>query len=369
MPNPKTPANMPPNLIVGKAEVAMALPGGRRRRPAPHVILRGHTTAVSAAQFLNHASDPHRYLITGDESATIRLWDTLHEECMTVRTSNDNTPILSIIQDRHDTSRVLVQHKSGRLCSLDLSYNPFAADENVWHVADQPRTIAWGDRDGVLGETFCRIAYVARGVFAGAGRDDGETVVVQDERVASGVVHSLRAKKDMGIVMCVGAVDNNGGGVAPSLRRIIVGYENGSVALWDVRAGRMITHSPVGKDTVLSVAASPKGRVAVACGAFDRIAGVADLEADHVHVVEEARLKESGVGHIVWSADGRLIASAGWDGAVRIWDGRRRKGVLLQSVTSLRWHEGSVGCVSISGDGEMVASGGKDGTVALWTSL
>lgn len=122
----------------------------------------------------------------------------------------------------------------------------------------------------------------------------------------------------MGIFMCVRAVDNNIVGVAPSLRRTIFGYENYRVELWDVRSGRMFTHSPVGKDAVMSVAASPKGRVVAACGELDRIYGVADLKADNVHVVEEALLEESGVGHIVWSYDGRLISSAGWGGAVCI---------------------------------------------------
>src|SRR5207302_7248811 len=61
------------------------------------------------------------------------------------------------------------------------------------------------------------------------------------------------------------------------------------------------------------------------------------------------------------SRDGRLVASTGVDGTVRLWDV-----VNLTSLATLLGHTGVVWSVALSGDGQLVASGGDDGIVRLW---
>lgn len=60
--------------------------------------------------------------------------------------------------------------------------------------------------------------------------------------------------------------------------------------------------------------------------------------------------------------DGRLIASGGFDGKVRLSDGQR--GTPLGPP--LEGHDGWVLSVAFSPDGRQIASGGTDGTVRLW---
>ncbi len=64
---------------------------------------------------------------------------------------------------------------------------------------------------------------------------------------------------------------------------------------------------------------------------------------------------------VVFSPDSRLLATAGDDGSVRLWDVATRR--LRGRLTG---HSGKVTDVAFSRDGETLASAGRDGTVRLW---
>ncbi|NEQ29332.1 MAG: hypothetical protein F6K28_62500, partial [Microcoleus sp. SIO2G3] len=63
---------------------------------------------------------------------------------------------------------------------------------------------------------------------------------------------------------------------------------------------------------------------------------------------------------VVFSPDGKMIASASDDNTVKLWN------VSGQELTALKGHRGSVNSVVFSPDGKMIASASDDNTVKLW---
>jgi WD40 repeat protein len=194
---------------------------------------------------------------------------------------------------------------------------------------------------------------------------------------------------------------------SPDSRRLVAGHEDGKVRMWDLAAGGLRTLSghrmmvedvafspdPAGRliasasrDTtiriwdaatgalratlpherpVFGLAFHPRGRLlASATGhAVESSRGELILwDVDAARVVRKAS-SLSSIRHVGFSADGRRLATAGWDRVVRIWDP-----ATLGDLLALTGHAGPLWCVAFSRDGQLLASGGEDSRVRCWNA-
>ena len=73
-------------------------------------------------------------------------------------------------------------------------------------------------------------------------------------------------------------------------------------------------------------------------------------------------IPEAGVADIGIRHDGRILASACWDGTVRVYHARHAK-----CLAVLKHHQRAAAAVAFQQGTGLLASAGRDGTVALWS--
>jgi WD40 repeat protein len=148
---------------------------------------------------------------------------------------------------------------------------------------------------------------------------------------------------------------------------------NGNVIrLRDAQTSRFV-RTIVGDDSFYSLAFSPDGSY-LAAGDVDNTISIWDIERspgpggetrDSLHTLTGHRGRagrpEALIWQVAYSPYGDLLASAGGDAAVWIWDA-----ATAQPLVSLSGHSKSITSAVFSPDGRWLATGGLDGLLILW---
>jgi WD40 repeat protein len=148
----------------------------------------------------------------------------------------------------------------------------------------------------------------------------------------------------------------------------------GTVTLWDTTTGKQgaaaMNHPPNG--SIYAVAFSPDGQW-LAAGSTVLVKGAKQgdlVPSGQVCLFEVATgklTKELADAHkgaaysAVFSRDGKLLATSGDDGTIKLWEMPA-----LKEKAALKRHERSVGALAFSPDGAWLASVGDDGVVVVW---
>lgn len=195
-----------------------------------------------------------------------------------------------------------------------------------------------------------------------------------------------------------------GGPIAfdPTGQGALVAGTSGGVALVSYATGEILREFASAPTRLEQFAISPDGRLLVAVGAspycvawemarggapvrqldeetegvraaaFDRAGNRLAMVGDSGRIVvwnpktwepiPSAMVHARGAAAIAFSRDDRLLATGGYDGAVRLWDGESPG----RSLGVLEGHDNYLRTLAFPPDGTSLVSGGDDGRVVLW---
>ncbi|MEW2558571.1 nSTAND1 domain-containing NTPase, partial [Streptomyces griseorubiginosus] len=290
-------------------------------------VFIGHSDIVSTVAF---SSDGHTLATTGFDG-TARLWDTVHYP------------------------RVLTGHTKGVYSvvfspdGLTLATASFDHTARLWDVT--------------TGHLLHTLTGHTKGVYSVVFSPDGRTLATASfdhtarlwDVTTGHLLHALTGHTNVLYQATF----------SPDGHTLVATASNGGTArLWNVATGRLkatldVTPGAEMLPGLSSAVFSPNG--------LTLAAAVSDDQTAHLWDVTTGRLLTNYVGHtdnvysVVFSPDGRTLATASFDHTARLWD--VTTGHLLHTLTG---HTDWVNIAVFSPDGHTLGTASGDGTARLW---
>ncbi|MBL6766198.1 MAG: protein kinase [Verrucomicrobiae bacterium] len=275
----------------------------------------------------------------------------------------------AVLQEGDDSSRAILRSNSGLMTVSDDGGRLAASGRQP----DGSYVIRiW---DLVTGTLVCELPTGSHHASALAISPDQATLVAIIPGAAKAVMWDIGTKarrKEINLG------DGEGDGIRQQIygaakysragRFLATGGGTDIVHLLDLQSGKERLLEVPGHGGIRTMDFSPDGRRLAICRGFIdptiRIfdIGAATFDADRKPPVQELLGHNGFIADLEFSADGRLMATAGGDQTIKIWDT-----ATWAEVTTLLGHTDEVWSVAFSRDGQHLLSSGKDKRVLIWS--
>ncbi|XP_057161824.1 guanine nucleotide-binding protein subunit beta-like protein 1 isoform X2 [Ursus arctos] len=280
--------------------------------PDPQFVLRGTQSAVHALHFFGGARGQERpLLLSGSLSGLVHIWS-LQTRRAVATLDGHGGQCVTWLQTLPQGHQLLSQGRDLKL--------------RLWDLAEGRNAVV----DSVPLESlgFCRSSVLARG----------------QERWML-------------------AMPGRGSEEADSSPRplLLAGYEDGSVALWDVSERKVCSRVACHTEPVMGFDFDSQKARGVSGSAEKALAVWSLDEQQALQVCRTHELTNPGIADVKIRPDRKILATAGWDHRVRVFHWRTMKPLAV-----LSFHSATVHCVAFATDG-LLAAGSGDQRISIWS--
>jgi WD40 repeat protein len=340
-------------------------------------VINARASWIDAARF----SPDGRYVVTSNQDSTARVFETETGDQLLTFRGHDNI-VWSAIPSP-DGRRVLTASEDGTArvwavgADVELLGHTFAVssamlgpDGSVLTASVDATAGIWdsetGDRlHSLVGEDPQEADPVEYGFWPMSTAEfstDGTRIVTAQTGPTSGVAIWDPAAPETPLATCCANDfgDAWGAGFYPgSTDRVVVGYEDGTVRVWDTADDAAGTELHVfDEGNVIGFAISSDASIIVTVGRDDEMARAWDAET-----FELGRAWSVGLASgVALSPDGGRAATIGLDHTVRVWEVASGDEAILQ----LTGPTAAVTAVNFSSDGAWVLAGDAAGSTWIW---
>ncbi|MFD7712345.1 helix-turn-helix domain-containing protein [Streptomyces sp. NPDC059786] len=289
------------------------------RPDAVPLTLTGHEGPVNAVAL----SPDGRTVLTGSEDGTLRVWTPARSPLRT-----GDAAFTALARSPRDGGGYATGDADG---TVQLWDDRARGPRRTLRAADREVTGLAYDRDGAL--------------LAVASADHGVTLWRTADGTRAGTFEGHSRE-----VLSV-AFDRTG-------TRLVTGGWDSTLRVWDVRTGRQVDEARA--TDLWGLALTAGGEPLLASGGQDDTVTLRRWPGLEVRGPAPRKSSDS-VFDVAFDPRGTLLASAGRDHVVEIWDVRARR-----TVARLYGHTAPVRRVSFSADGSRLVSASRDGSVRVW---
>uniref|UniRef100_A0A3P9HV44 Guanine nucleotide binding protein (G protein), beta polypeptide 1-like n=1 Tax=Oryzias latipes TaxID=8090 RepID=A0A3P9HV44_ORYLA len=147
---------------------------------------------------------------------------------------------------------------------------------------------------------------------------------------------------------------------------LLAGYEDGSLLLWDVTQRSKLSQVKAHPEPVMCLTFDPQRLRGISGSAETKLSSWILDSQNNIQLQECVKLVNPGVSQLCIRADGKLLASAGWDHRVRIFGWKK-----VRPLAVLQYHSDMVLSVAFSDHLDprqrLLAAGSKDQRISLWS--
>ncbi|XP_040272262.1 guanine nucleotide-binding protein subunit beta-like protein 1 [Bufo bufo] len=321
----------------------MALPP-----PDPKFDLRGVGAEINCLHFSCNVHKPcPPLLFSGSSIGEIHLWNLNTRRAETVLNGHGGKSVFWI-HTLPSRDRLISQGRDLRICT--------------WNLAEGRNDVVESIPVNSVGFCKCSLLSTECCLLAVPGTESSQVQVM--DIGSKKIISSMTPPTDgaWGMALCMKLWQPKSGR-SPLL---VAGYEDGSVALWNVLEHRLLSRHIFHKEPVMCIDFDCDNARGVS-GSSENILNVWSIdEQQNFKYYKAQELVNPGIADVRIRQDKKILATAGWDYRVRIFGWKK-----VKPLAVLQYHSAMVHCVSFSDhiipEERLLAAGSKDKRISLWS--